>query len=174
MNRKQLSKLAIIIILSLLGILLLIKCQTKPIWEVNEKLFYEALEAKPELSGKRITVAELAEILPFEWDTVYYFQPYYSEKEAAKIIGIPDFPVQMSVNEGTNQVLFMDKGKVVCYVYGYPEHSGLYIALGPNVQSEAWYVKLELSKFAEGIVRLEKSESNIWNLTLFKPSNMLK
>lgn len=174
MGRKKLVMLTIMMIIGMFSILVVWKIQTKPLWEVNEKRLYETLEAKTELSGKRISIAELAEILPFEWDTLYSFQPYYSEDKAAQIIGVPDFPVQMSVNEGTNQVFFMNKGKVVCYVYGYPEHSGLYIGFGPSVNSDLGYVKMELSKSLDGSVSLEKFENGIWNLTLYTSSLMLK
>ncbi|MFJ8244772.1 hypothetical protein ACIQ4Z_13855 [Peribacillus asahii] len=32
--------------------------------------------------------------------------------------------ISESVNEGMNQIVFLNDGKVVCYLYGYPENNG--------------------------------------------------
>ena len=167
MGKKHIIVTALILVIGVLSIFLYIKLKPEPIWEVNEKRLFEALEANPELNGKRISTEKFVQLMPFEWDTVYSFPPYYPQDKAAQAIGIPEFPVLESVNEGTNQTFFMNKGQVVCYVYGYPEHSGLYIGFGPSSIDEDYKVILKRSDMLEGTVKLERTDSGIWFLMIY-------
>lgn len=167
MSRKRILTAGFICLLGLVTVLLYVIFKPEPIWEVNEKQLYEALEAGPDLNGKRIGTEQFAKLMPFEWDTIYSFPPYYPKDQVAKEIGIPNFPVLESVNEGTNQTIFMHKGKVICYVYGYPENSGLYIGFGPSSMDADYKVLLKRSDMGNGTVKFERSEAGIWGLMFY-------
>ncbi|MFJ7755533.1 hypothetical protein ACQKGI_19190 [Peribacillus muralis] len=40
--------------------------------------------------------------------------------------------ISETVNEGMNQIVFLKDGKVVCYLYGYPENNGYGISFESN------------------------------------------
>ena len=65
----------------------------------------------------------LTTFTPFEWDKVYSFAPYLSKEAIYEIIGYKWDNISETVSEGMNQIVFVKDGKVVCYLYGYPENN---------------------------------------------------
>lgn len=117
-RKKRLSTLAIGAIL----ILILFNPIERFQWKFNELRLHHAVEAIDDSAEK----VNLALLTPFAWDTVYSFDPYTPVDDIYKTIGYKWHPVKESVSEGTNQVIFLKEGKVVCYVHGYPESSGYF------------------------------------------------
>lgn len=64
--------------------------------------------------------APLSHFTPFEWDIVYSFSPYTPKELIYETIGYKWDRISKTVNEGMNQLVFMNNGEVVCYLYGYP------------------------------------------------------
>ena len=61
----------------------------------------------------------LNEIVPFQWDTVYTFEPYATREEIAEIIGFDSSSIRETVSEGMVQLLFVKDHKVTSSVCGY-------------------------------------------------------
>lgn len=113
-NKKILGVLVAVIIV---GCIILMK---KDLWEVNANLL------KKEVLSIEQSVEEikLTDITPFEWDVLYSFKPYVSKELIYETVGYKWDYISETVNEGMNQIVFMKDGKVVCYLYGYPENNG--------------------------------------------------
>ena len=62
------------------------------------------------------------------WVKVYSFTPYTQKEAIYATIGYKWDRISETVSEGMNQIIFVKDGKVVCYVYGYPDNNqfGLY------------------------------------------------
>lgn len=88
----------------------------------------EALEHRVIDLATEYKVIRLADLTPFEWDKVYFFQPYTSTKYVYEKVGYPWDSISETVSEGMMQIVFMKSDKVVCYVFGgvgYGEHFSL-------------------------------------------------
>ncbi|MED4095030.1 hypothetical protein P4630_14245 [Peribacillus simplex] len=48
--------------------------------------------------------------------------------------------ISETVNEGMNQIVFLNDGKVVCYLYGYPENNGYGIFFESENYKDAGYM----------------------------------
>ena len=83
----------------------------------NQKLQREVTEVNSDY-------VELNEIVPFEWDTVYTFEPYTSKEQIEDIIGFKSNSIQETVSEGMVQLLFVKDKKVVSSVCGYSNTLG--------------------------------------------------
>ena len=108
-----------IVLLVVLGIVIFEAIQPTSIWEENADKFQEA--TKMQANGG---IVSLDEITPFEWDTVYTFAPYTPKEKIYEVIGYQWDSISETVSEGMNQLIFIDKVKVVCYVYGYSDYLG--------------------------------------------------
>ncbi|MFC4323087.1 hypothetical protein [Litchfieldia salsa] len=110
-----------IVVVSFLLIAAFIKFFDKEdVWKVNEKRLKEEIISIDE----SVTKVNLLDITPFEWDVVYSFDPYTSSEDIYEKVGYKWDEITETVSEGMNQIVFMKDGKVVCYVYGYPENNG--------------------------------------------------
>lgn len=115
-NKKTLVIVAIII----LFIAVLISLIKKDLWEVNADLLKEEVLS----IEQSVETVNLTDITPFEWDVVYSFDPYTTKDTIYETVGYKWNNISETVNEGMNQIVFMRDGKVVCYLYGYPENNG--------------------------------------------------
>jgi hypothetical protein len=64
------------------------------------------------------------EIVPFEWDIVYTFEPYASKEKIEGIIGFKSNSIKETASEGMVQLLFIKNNKVVCSVCDYSSNLG--------------------------------------------------
>ena len=67
-------------------------------------------KAMDDLSAETIT---LEEIVPFEWDEVYTFDPYTSREEIAETIGFDSPEIKETVSEFMTQLIFVKDDKIV-------------------------------------------------------------
>lgn len=90
------------------------------VWKVNADLLKdEVLSIEPSAE-----TVDLTELTPFEWDKAYSFDPYTNTDRIYEVVGYEWDNISETVSEGMTQIVFMSDGKVVCYVYGYPENNG--------------------------------------------------
>lgn len=96
----------------------------KDLWDTNLKLLESEVLSEKVVDGE----VDLATFTPFEWDEVYSFTPYVSKEVIYETIGYKWDTISETVSEGMNQIVFVKDGKVVCYLYGYPDNNqfGLY------------------------------------------------
>ena len=106
----------------------IVNLMKKDIWDVNTKLL-----KKEVLSiGQSVENVSLLDLTPFEWDMAYSFDPYTPKEYIYETVGYKWDNISETVSEGMNQIVFLKDGKVVCYLYGYPENNGY----GINFSSE--------------------------------------
>lgn len=123
--------LAGLLFFALLAVVVLVLMKEES-WETNKKKLQTKLTSDS-LTDKRV---DLTIFTPFEWDTVYSFDPYVSKEAIYETVGYKWMRVQETVSEGMNQIVFMKDGKVSCYVYGYPEHNQFAIWFGNTFDPE--------------------------------------
>ncbi|MEX6703170.1 hypothetical protein ABS315_26855 [Peribacillus frigoritolerans] len=130
------KKTVVIIAFSIICIAIIINLFNKDLWDVNEELLKEEVLSIGH-SGKTIN---LLEVTPFEWDVVYSFEPYTPLDDIYETVGYKWDTISVTVNEGMNQIVFLNDGKVVCYLYGYPENNGYGISFESKNYKDAGYM----------------------------------
>lgn len=124
----KLRKYAVVLsVLLVCVILLVINPFKEDVWDSNFKLLQNEISSR---SGAEWKV-NLSTFTPFEWDKVYSFAPYLSKEAIYETIGYKWDNISETVSEGMNQIVFVNDGKVVCYLYGYPENNKFGIFLNP-------------------------------------------
>lgn len=114
------KKSLLVITVCLLAAILILNLLMKDLWEVNaNNLKKEVLSI-----DHSVKIINLPDITPFDWDTVYSFDPYTPKDLIYETIGYKWDTVSETVNEGMNQIVFLKEQKVVCYLYGYPANNG--------------------------------------------------
>lgn len=103
-------------IVAALGVLYLIFGDPR-IYINNSKLE----DAFSNLSSGSVT---LEEVVPFEWTTVYTFDPYTSMERMQRITGSKSPALKESVSEGMTHFVFMDRGRVMASICAYPSSIG--------------------------------------------------
>lgn len=114
------KKKIMIIAIAILSVVVLISLLKKDLWEVNEELLKDEVLSIEE----SIETVNLSDITPFEWDIVYSFDPYTPKDTIYETVGYKWERISETVNEGMNQIVFLNEDKVVCYLYGYPQNNG--------------------------------------------------
>lgn len=90
----------------------------------NPMVFFNNQKLKREVTAIKSDNVKLNEIVPFEWDTVYTFEPYTNKEQIEDVIGFKSYSIQETVSEGMVQLLFVKDKKVVCSVCGYSSTLG--------------------------------------------------
>ena len=80
------------------------------------------------LTGLDADSVTLEEVVPFEWTTVYTFDPYTSIDRIEWITGSRSPALKESVNEGMTHVVFMNRGQVAASICAYPSNIGYSLA----------------------------------------------
>ncbi|MGG3564001.1 hypothetical protein ABES03_20645 [Neobacillus rhizosphaerae] len=105
----------------------------KDVWDRNEDLLKEkVLAVDPSVDS-----VDLSDVTPFDWDIVYSFPPYTRKESIYKTVGYKWDRISETVNEGMDQIVFMKDGKVVCYIYGYPENKGYGLSIRSDQYKDA-------------------------------------
>lgn len=124
MKYKKTTVIVSVILVSVVCVMLF-NFLKKDVWDVNAELL------KEEVLSIESSVEEvnLLDITPFEWDKVYFFEPYTQKEWIYETVGYKWDTISETVNEGMNQIVFIKNNQVVCYVYGYPENNGYGISM---------------------------------------------
>ena len=68
---------------------------------------------------------KLNEVVPFDWDVVYTFEPYASKENIEEIVGFKSSAIkENNINEGMVHLLFVKEKKVVASILGYSTNLG--------------------------------------------------
>ncbi len=114
------KKILVIVAIVIVSIFVLVNLLKKDLWDVNADLLKEEVLS----IEQSVETVNLTDITPFEWDVAYSFDPYTTKDTIYETIGYKWDNISETVNEGMNQIVFLKDGKVVCYLYGYPENNG--------------------------------------------------
>lgn len=80
-------------------------------------------------------MVQLNDVVPFEWDFLYTFDPYQSKEEIEKLVGFKSADIkENNINEGMVHLLFVKGDKVVTSILGYDSNLGYRTSgqLGPK------------------------------------------
>jgi len=70
-------------------------------------------------------VIKLNEVVPFDWDVVYTFNPYASKESIEEIVGFKSADIKANnINEGMVHLIFVKDEKVVASILGYSKNVG--------------------------------------------------
>ena len=133
MKRKNKNIWVVIIIISI-AILLSLNYFKKDIWDVNAERLIHSFDM---ISGTAV-IDDLSQWTPFDWDVMYSFRPYVSKGRVYKVVGYKWSNISETVNENMNQIVFLKDNEVICYLYGYPNNTGLEFNFG---EYEGDYIK---------------------------------
>ena len=70
----------------------------------------------------------LEEVIPFEWTTVYTFDPYTSLDRIKRITGSKSPALKESTSEGMTHIVFKNNGSIVASVCAHPSSTGYSLA----------------------------------------------
>ncbi len=62
----------------------------------------------------------LEDIVPFEWDEVYFFPPYTSKSDIEHALGMHSLFIKETVSENMTQLIFTRGHSVIACITGYP------------------------------------------------------
>ncbi len=93
----------------------------------DPRIYLNNANLKKALSTLNRDSATLEEIVPFEWTTVYTFDPYTSIDRIEWVIGSKSPALKESVSEGMTHVVFTNRGQVVASVCACPTSIGYYL-----------------------------------------------
>lgn len=90
------------------------------------RLYARAVEHAVEAVPADQTEIALNDLIPFEWDEVYSFEPYTTREEIEQIIGLHSGAIGETVSEDMVQYVFVnrEKGKVKASICGRPVELG--------------------------------------------------
>ncbi len=143
--------LILMVVVATIGILCL-KPFNKDIWDINANNLRHAFQP---ISGDAV-IDDLSQWTSFDWDTIYSFRPYTTKEGIYITVGYNWDDINETVNEGMNQIVFMNKGKVVCYLYGYAENLGIGFNFGYHEGSHIKLTSKKPLRFKSTISKNEK------------------
>ena len=127
----------------------------KDVWDQNEDLLKEEVLSL----AASVDTVNLREITPFKWDVAYSFPPYTPKEDIYKTVGYKWDRISETVNEGMDQIVFMKDGKVVCYIYGYPENKGYSLSIQSDQYKDA---AIMLRAEDDLTFKVERSDGNVY------------
>lgn len=125
----------VVILMIIIGIIIIKANEVKDEWDINAKELVKTLS-----KIEKTEIEDLREYIPFEWDTIYSFSPYVSEEYIYNVVGYKWDEITSTISETANQIVFLKDGKVVCYLYGYPQDTKIYFDLG-YAEKGSGYIK---------------------------------
>ena len=90
----------------------------------NPQIYVNNAKLQDALTSIRNDSVTLEEVVPFEWTTVYTFDPYTSLEMIERITDSKSPALKESVNEGMTHIVFMNRGRVMASVCAYPMSIG--------------------------------------------------
>lgn len=93
----------------------------------DPRIYMNNAKLKEALSTLDSDSTTLEEIVPFEWTTVYTFDPYTSIDRIERVTGSKSPTLKESVSEGMTHVVFTNRGQVVASVCASPASIGYYL-----------------------------------------------
>lgn len=127
-KKKYFITLTIISIILLALFFVLKNTPNRDIWDLN------AIKLKQKIFSMEqgVETINLTDLTPFDWDNVYSFYPYTSKEKIYKTLGYKWDDITEAMSEGIIQMVFVNQGKVVCYLTGLPSNIKYDIALNPS------------------------------------------
>ena len=108
-----------------------------PMMFVNGVKLKNTLQALEE--GDRVF---LNDIVPFEWECVYTFEPYQSREEIEEVLGFQSRRIkENNISEGMEHLLFVKGDRVTASILGYSENLGYSIRFAAKEGKKVTYAE---------------------------------
>lgn len=105
----------------------------KEAFESNAENFQESFNVISFFEEEPVTIDNLEDFIPFEWDQVIFFGPYVTKAFIYEVVGMEwTNDITTGISEGMNQAVFLDGGRVVCHIDGYPEQYKVFFEINTN------------------------------------------
>ena len=124
---------------------------------LNRKVTDTSVELSKKYNGRECKNFSLKDLTPSDWDKLYVFDTNTSPEKIYKNIGYKWRDIKKSQDDDTIQMIFMNKGKVACYLYGYKK------TLFTDF-------RFDKSEFKDGILTIYPNDNDKFNIT----SNQLR
>jgi hypothetical protein len=89
----------------------------------------ELILSKNSPSGLDATNGDVKDLISFDYDTMFIFEPYQTVDEMEKQIGFKYSKLKQGLSEGITNILFVKDNKVAAYLFGYPSNTGYFIEM---------------------------------------------
>ena len=93
----------------------------------DPRIYFNNVKLEKALSALDCDSITLEEIVPFEWTTVYTFDPYTSKERIERVVGSNSPALKESVSEGMTHIVFTNRGRVVASICAHPASTGYYL-----------------------------------------------
>jgi len=90
----------------------------------NITIFINNQKLKKAITSIDADHIKLNEIVPFNWDCVYTFEPYTTKDEIENTLGFKSNAVKETINEGMVQLIFTKDKKIISSICGYGNNLG--------------------------------------------------
>lgn len=90
----------------------------------NPMIYMNNAKLEEALTGITSDNVTLEEVVPFEWTSVYTFDPYTSIDRIKRVTGSKSPALKESVSEGMTNIVFTNRGRTVASVCAYPSSIG--------------------------------------------------
>ena len=90
----------------------------------DPRIYMNNAKLEDALTGVNSDSVTLEEVVPFEWTTVYAFDPYSSREFVKRISGSNSPALKESVSNGMTNIVFKNHGRVMASVCAYPSSIG--------------------------------------------------
>lgn len=134
--KKQTIAIWVFLIGMIITLVFIINPLKKDIWDVNAAKLKNSVD---NMNGLTV-IKDFSKWTPFEWDVLYSFTPYTTKDRIYEVVGYKWDPINETVNDNMNQIVFLKEGKVICYLYGYPESTNFSYRFGDY---EGEYIKFD-------------------------------
>lgn len=144
MWKKNKNILIVIFIIAMsIGVLFSLNHLKKDIWDVNAEQLRHSFDT---ISGNAV-IDDLYKWTLFDWDVVYTFRPYVSKDRVYEVVGYKWDNISETVSENMNQIVFLKDSEVVCYIFGYPDNTGISFNFGEYEYDYIKYTSSDLISF---------------------------
>jgi len=126
----------------------------------NITIFINNQKLKKAITSINSDYIKLNEIVPFDWDSVYTFEPYTTKDEIESILGFKSNAIKETVNEGMVQLIFTKDKKIISSICGYSSNLG-YTVNFEKINNNVYH-KINYTDNAEFMT---KNEDKIVNLS---------
>lgn len=89
----------------------------------------ELILSKNAPSGLDSANGNVKDLITFDYDTMYIFEPYQTVDEMEKKIGFKYTKLKQGLSEGMTNILFVKDNKAAAYLFGYPSNTGYSIEM---------------------------------------------
>ena len=110
--------------------------------EYNSLVSKNTRQLERSLISKNIADGKVSNLIGFNYDKMYVFEPYQSVDKMEKQIGFKYSKLQEGIDEGIINILFVKDNKAIAYLFGYSVNNGYFIKIPSGEYTKALVDKM--------------------------------